>query len=145
MKVKVNVWQVGFDNIKAYMLRDSSGTAYKERGYVLVENSEGWEEEVWNLLNWSCWTDKKPEDVHSPLKYCNSDVILQIDGTSEYKRAESVGWTDYTSLESAIDALKKTPYSLWPLKEVPREYTIYTVKNGVVMGSNDNKNWFVIE
>ena len=145
MKVKVNVWQMGFDNIKAYMLRDSSGTVCKERGYVLVENSEGWEEEVWNLLNWSCWTDKKPEDVHSPLEYCNSDVILQIDDTNEYKRAEIVGWTDYTSLESAIDALKKTPYSLWPLKEVSREYTTYTVKNGVVMGSNDNKNWFVIE
>ena len=145
MKVKVNVWQMGFDNIKAYMLRDSNGTACKERGYVLVENTDGWEEEVWNLLNWSCWTDKKPEDVHSPLEYCNSDVILQIDGTNEYKRAESVGWTDYTSLESAIDALKKTPCSLWPLKEVPREYTTYTVKNGVVMGSNDDKNWFVIE
>ena len=145
MKVKVNVWQMGFTNMKAYMLGDSNGIACKERGYVLVENSEGWEEEVWNLLNWSCWTDKKPKDVHSPLEYCNSDVILQTDGTNEYKRAESVGWTDYTSLESAIDALKKTPYSLWPLKEVPREYTAYTVKNGVVMGSNDNKNWFIIK
>lgn len=31
MKVKVNVWQMGFDNIKAYMLRDSNGTTCKER------------------------------------------------------------------------------------------------------------------
>ena len=150
MKVKVNVWQVGFDNIKAYMLRDSSRTACKERGYVLVENSEGWEEEVWNLLNWSCWNYNekgnvvKPEDVHSSLDHCNADIIVQIDGTSLYKAAQSIGFKDFHTLEDAVADMKKHPYELWPLVETPREYTRYKSNGKDVWGSNNDKDWFII-
>jgi len=150
MKVKVNVWQMGFDNIKAYMLRDSSGTACKERGYVLVENSEGWEEEVWNLLNWSCWNYNekgdavKPEDVHSSLDHCNADIIVQIDGTSLYKAAQFSGFKDFHTLEDAVADMKKHPYELWPLAETPREYTRYRTHGTNVFGSNDGETWHII-
>ena len=144
MRIKVNVWQVGFDNIKAYMLREGEKAICKERGYVVIYNLENWEETVWDLLNWSCWTNMKPDNVFSSLDHCNSDVILQIDGTNDYRRAESVGWTTYNSLEDAINALKKTPYSLWPLVEVPRKYSHYTTDGKTVWGSNNDKDWFII-
>ena len=54
MKVKVNVWQVGFMDMVSNMLRQGDKAVCKERGYVLIEDKEDWEEEVWNLLNWSC-------------------------------------------------------------------------------------------
>lgn len=150
MKVKVNVWQVGFIDMKAYMLREGDKAVCKERGYVMIENKEGWEEDVWNLLNWSCWNyDKngnavKPDDVYSTLDHCNSDIILQIDGTDQFKRAESVGWTSYTSLEGAIEALKYDPHSLWPLAEASREYCSLKSNGRTVWGSNDGKNWVIL-
>lgn len=144
MEIKVNVWQVGFDNIKAYMLREGEKAICKEKGYVVIDDLKNWEEEVWDLLNWSCWTDEKPENVHSSLEYCNSDIILQIEGKHQYKRAESVGWTNYTTLEAAIEALKKTPHSLWPLEGTPRSYTAYKTDGETVWGSNNNKDWYII-
>ena len=144
MKVKVNVWQVGFMDMVSNMLRQGDKAVCKERGYVLIEDKEDWEEEVWHLLNWSCWSYKKPEDVYSSLDHCNSDIILQIDGTNHYMRAEHVGWTEYPSLEGAIDALKKTPDSLWPLIEAPSSYHSYSTDGKIVYGSNDGKNWEII-
>lgn len=144
MKVKVNVWQVGFMDMKAYMLREGDKAICKERGYVMVENKENWEDDAWNLLNWSCWTDRKPKDVYSSLEYCNSDVVLQIDGTDNYRRAESIGWTTYDSLEGAVAALKKTPHCLWPLAEAPREYKRLRSNGTTVEGSNDGKNWITL-
>ena len=144
MKVKINVWQVGFMDMKAYMLRKGDKAICKERGYVLIEDEEDWEEEVWNLLNWSCWTDKKPKNVYSSLDHCNSDVVLQVDGTNDYRRAESVGWTKYNSLEQAINALKNDPHSLWPLAEAPREYCRLRSNGVTVEGSNDGKNWITL-
>ena len=144
MKTKVNVWQVGFMDMKAYMLREGEKALCKERGYVVIEDMKNWEEEVWNLLNWSCWTDKKPDNVFSSLDHCNSDIILQIDGTDQFKRAESMGWTHYATLEAAIEALKKTPRSLWPLVEAPREYSHLKTDGKTVWGSNNGKAWFIM-
>lgn len=150
MKVKVNVWQVGFMDMKSYMLREGDKAVCKERGYVMIENKEGWEEDVWNLLNWSCWNyDEngnvvKPDDVYSSLDHCNSDVILQIDGTNDYRRAELVDWTKYNSLEQAMTALKNDPHSLWPLAEAPREYCRLRSNGVIVEGSNDGKNWITL-
>lgn len=144
MKVKVNVWQVGFMDLKAYMLREGDKAICKERGYVMVENKKGWEEEAWNLLNWSCWTGRKPKDVYSSLDHCNSDVILQVEGTDNYRVAEPIGWTTYDSLKSAAAAFKKDPYSLWPLAEAPREYKRLRSNGITVEGSNDNKNWVTL-
>lgn len=144
MKIKVNVWQVGFDNIEAYMLGEGEKAICKERGYVVIDDLKNWEETVWDLLNWSCWTNKKPDNVFSSLDHCNSDIVIQIEGSHEYKRAESMGWSHYATLEAAIEALKKTPYSLWPLAETPRSYTAYKTDGETVWGSNNNKDWYII-
>lgn len=150
MKVKVNVWQVGFMDMKVCMLREGDKAICKERGYVLVENSEGWEEEVWNLLNWSCWNYNeegnavKPEEVHSSLDHCNADIIVQIDGTSLYKAAQFSGFKDFHTLEDAIADMKKHPYELWPLAEAPREYSSFRFDGVTVEGSNDGKNWITL-
>ena len=117
--MKVNVWQVGYTTEKDWI--DCANPVCREMGHVIIpDNTEDWEEEVWNLLNWSCWNydengiAHKPEEVHSPLGYCNSDVILQIDGSGEYKCAKSVGFEDSSSLEDAIKKFMNRKRHLWP-------------------------------
>jgi hypothetical protein len=117
--MKVNVWQVGYTTEKDWI--DRVNPVCREMGHVIIpDNTEDWEEEVWNLLNWSCWNydengiAHKPEEVHSPLRYCNSDVILQIDGSKEYKCAKSVGFEDSSSLEDAIKKFMNRKRHLWP-------------------------------
>ena len=118
---KVNVWQVGYSNMKDYMLRNNNSQC-KERGYVLLESDgEDWEEEVWNLLNWSCWTQDKPSNVHSLLDHCNADIILQIENTNTFRVALFSGFKSYSTLQDAYKALQYTPWELWPFPEVHRE------------------------
>lgn len=144
MKEKVNVWQVGFMDRKSSMLKDGSQAVCKERGYVLVENDEYWEEEAWNLLNWSCWTDEKPEDVHSQLDHCNADIIVQKEGTCCYKAAQFAGFKNYSSLDMAVEDLKSHPCELWCFPEAPREYSRYKTDGETVWGSNDSETWVKI-
>jgi len=137
-------------DMKAYKLRQTDKAICKERGYVLVEDKEGWEEDVWNLLNWSCWNYDdhgnaiKPEVVHSPLDHCNSDIILQIDGTDEYRAAQFCGFESFRSLETAVKNLKSPHHDLWPLAEAPREYSYLKSDGQTVWGSNDGKNWITL-
>lgn len=113
--MKVNVWQVGYTTMRDYVLRNNAQC--RNMGYVEIRDTEdGWEEDVWNLLNWSCWTGAKPENVHSPLDHCNSDVILQIEGKRLYRSAQFVGWKSSDSLEKAVDKVRDN--TLWPFKDV---------------------------
>jgi len=117
--MKVNVWQVGYTTERDWI--DCVNPVCREMGYVIIsDNTEDWEEKVWHLLNWSCWNfdekgiSHKPEEVHSPLRYCNSDVIFQIDGSGEYKCAKPVGFEDSFSLEDAIKKFMNGRRRLWP-------------------------------
>ena len=127
MSIKVNVWQVGYTTFKDYILRNKHNAKCVDKGYVEIENTDDlWEEDVWNLLNWSCWNyDEsgnaiKPESVHSPLDHCNSDIIISIDGTSIYKYAKSVGWGEANSLDSAFEKMIDDFCEFWSLPDVKR-------------------------
>lgn len=122
--MKVNVWQVGYKTYKGYVMQDKKQLECRAMGYVEIEMQDLWEEEVWNLLNWSCWNyDKKghavkPENVHSPLDHCNSDVILQIEGTQKYMYAKFAGFGYRSTLASAVNAIKDGTHNLWAFKDV---------------------------
>ena len=151
MKIKVNVWQVGYLSMVAYIHRDEEAIVCKERGYVELEEQDLWEEEVWHLLNWGCWNYNKegktvkPAEVHSQLDHCNSDIILQIEGTNSFKAAQSVGFKEYDSLNEAIASYKEGGFfNVGPLMECPRKAGHYTIKDDKVMWSKDNKNWEIV-
>lgn len=120
MKKQVFIWQVGFTNEDSYILHNVQNIVYKERGFVLVEPKEDWEETVWALLNWSCWNyiddgrAVKPSEVHSPLDHCNADIILKMEGDSVYKGALPFGFKDFESLEDAVEYMSNN-CRLWPL------------------------------
>jgi hypothetical protein len=122
MKVKVNVWQVGYATVKDWENQNPSRIEYVERGYVLIDEQEDWEEEVWHLLNWGCWNYNEdgsttmPENVHVTIDHCNSDVILLMENTKVYKYAKSIGFGDATSLDEAVTQVKKVRH-LWPLRD----------------------------
>ena len=121
--IKVNVWQVGYVSESDWRDGNKRKATCRNMGYVEIEESDGWEEDVWNLLNWSCWNygddgnAVKPENVHSPLSFCNSDVILQIEGTSVYRCAKHVGWGTHKTLEYAVRAIKSGHHNLWPFHD----------------------------
>ena len=122
--IKVNVWQVGFESVDDWKQHDNRKAKCRPMGYVEMEECEKWEDEVWHLLNWGCWNydDKsekyvKPTEVHSPLTHCNSDVILQVEGTQVYRCAKSFGWGTHVTLKYAIRAIKNGHHSIWPFSD----------------------------
>jgi hypothetical protein len=69
----------------------------QEKGYLEVEKFD--EEECWNLCNWSCWTDKKPENLHSDIEVAGSNIIFLNPENEKYYMAASVGWIVKDTLE----------------------------------------------
>ncbi len=120
--MKVNVWQVGYTTREDWHNR--TNPVCREMGYVTIpDDSEGWEEKVWNLLNWSCWnyndegTAVKPDEVHSPLDHCNSDIILQIENSNIYKYAKFIGFGESSSLKNAVAHIIDGNH-LWPFSDI---------------------------
>lgn len=119
--MKINIFVVGFNEAdwkKNPCNRDNLCIA--DAGYVEVKEFDP--EDIWNLLNWSCWTSEKPKEVeHSPLTHCNSDIALNIDGTNVYYCACSFGWKKITanSIKEVLQSFKtsKKNFSFWPLYE----------------------------
>jgi hypothetical protein len=127
-KIKVNVWQVGYTTLKDYACSNRKNAKCVDKGYVLLNSLDDlWEETVWNLLNWSCWnTDDngnaiKPESVKSPLDHCNSDIILNIEGTNIYKYAKNSGFGVADSLKGAIEKITNECCDFWPFPEVKEQ------------------------
>lgn len=148
-KIKINVWQMGYTTFKDYACSNRQNAKCVNKGYVLLDNLENhWEETVWHLLNWSCWnTDDegnaiKPESVQSPLDHCNSDVILNIDGTNTYKYAKSFGFGEADSLEGAIKKITNE-CDFWPFPEVKRTSGAIRHKDNKVF-QNINGEWIEI-
>jgi hypothetical protein len=112
---KVKVWQVGYTTHKDWVWRNNANAECREMGYVMVEDDDkNWKETVWHLLNWSCWTDEKPENVFSPLTFCNSDIILKKENSSRYYSAAHCGWYVSTNLNASINNVKYGHHNLWP-------------------------------
>lgn len=125
-KIKVNVWQMGYTNLEDFEKTNKGNAKCVNKGYVLLNSLDDyWEETVWHLLNWSCWNydeekgeNVKPKSVHSPLTHCNSDIILNIEGTNTYKYAKSIGFGEANSLEEAIKQMFKCFCNFWPFPGV---------------------------
>lgn len=132
--MKVKVYQVGYTTQRDYLLHENA--KYREMGFVEIpENIEGWEEKVWDLLNWSCWTDVKPTNVKSPLDHCNSDVILQIDGSCTYRYAKFVGWGEASSLIEALEGIQQAG-EFWPFYDSRCSF-----KDGLTKVENGKAYW----
>lgn len=127
--MKVNIWQVGYTTQRDFILEEN--LVCREMGYVEIDPTDQWEESVWELLNWSCWSrEGKPENVHSPLDHCNSDIILQIDGTSIYRGAMFLGWRAYSSLEEAVASASIEGHRFYPFSDVKFRSGFRKVENG---------------
>lgn len=145
-KIRVNIWQMGYTSFKDHLISDKSKASCKNMGFVILENKEDlWEETVWNLLNWSCWNfDKnnepiKPDNVISPLDHCNSDIIINIEGSNEYKYAKHCGWGKANSLEDAEKKMKEDFCSFWPFSDVKRTSGSVKCDNGKVFQEINGK------
>lgn len=133
--MKVNVWQVGYTTQRDTVLRCNAQC--RNMGYVEIAEEEGWEEDVWNLLNWSCWTSNKPENIYSPLDHCNADIVLQIEGTSEYKAAMVSGWKTFSSLDGAVNEIKYHN-DLWPFSDMRSAF-----RRGYTKADYDGKAYWI--
>lgn len=77
-------------------------------GYIIADKFD--EDECWDLCNWSCWRRKegKPENLHSELDVCNSDVAFLNPDTNIWYVAKHVGWGKCQTKKEAIEILKKS-------------------------------------
>lgn len=68
-------------------------------GYVLTNETliDDQLEDVFNLLNWSCWREIKPENVYSPIDHCASGIILNIAESTDFYLSMSIGWKKFNS------------------------------------------------
>lgn len=136
---KVRVWQVGYTTCKDWVLRNNANAECKEMGYVMVEDDDKyWRDTVWHLLNWSCWTRQKPENVFSPLTFCNSDIILKKENSSRYYSAAHCGWESSTNLNTSICNVKYGHHNIWPFADVKCISGTYFAKNGKAYIEKEN-------
>ena len=64
---KVHVWQLGYAAFKDFALHNNN-VECRQMGYVEVADegsSQDLRDRVWELLNWSCWAEKKPDEVET--------------------------------------------------------------------------------
>lgn len=103
--MKINILKIPF----GYWYTDIPLTI-NEAGYI--EQQEFDAEECWNLLNWSCWTEEKPENVFSHLSVCNSDIILYNVESDTYHVCLPFGWKEFTNYNQMLLFLNNRKYTL---------------------------------
>lgn len=145
---KVHVWQLGYPVFKDFALHNNN-IECRSMGYVTVEDEGSYQDlrdHVWELLNWACWAEKKPEEVHSTLDHCNGDIILKFEDEEVYHVCLSIGWTTAESLELAVNASKSGDIAeFWPFPEVHKKSGQIKVIDGkpYIRESGDSK-WIEI-
>lgn len=75
-------------------------------GYLLTHSDKFYEcdvDNVFDILNWQSWTEKKPDLLISDISNCGSGIILNPDGTNDYYLALSCGWKKFESFKALYD------------------------------------------
>jgi len=62
----------------------------KPHGYVELPEFDA--EKCWDLCNWDCWAERKPDNVHTDIERCNHGLIVYNPEAKEYWLALSHGW-----------------------------------------------------
>jgi len=88
--MKIKIWELSPRNFEL-----------EEKGYIEAEEFHA--DNCWHLCNWDCWTDEKPENLHSDLYVVNSDVIFYNPKENKYYLALSVGWCIKDTLEEIVE------------------------------------------
>lgn len=142
--MRFKVWQTGYTTCRDEVLRDTSKAVTLPKGFVIADSIE----EAWDLLNWSCWTSKKPIEVISDMEYCNSDIILS-NNFNEFWYAKPIGWGVTKTLEDAIAGIKQdrlTPLNAF--SDVKGFSGYVRIKNGIPyykdFDSDDESEWIEI-
>lgn len=73
----------------------------EEMGYITAKEFHA--DECWHICNWGCYTDDKPENLHSELDVVNSDVVFHNPKEDKYYLALPVGWYIGDTIEEVID------------------------------------------
>lgn len=68
-------------------------------GYIELDKFD--KDKCWELCNWSCHRKDKPDNLHSKISACCSDVAFYNPESSEYHVPDSFGWF------SPVDSLDK--------------------------------------
>lgn len=92
--MKINVYHVERDDFGRIV-----SSKIIPHGYVELPTFDA--EKCWNLCNWDCWTEKKPDNVHTDIERCNHGLIVYNPETKEYWLALSHGWFYGKSYEVA--------------------------------------------
>lgn len=95
MKIKIFKLPFGYFHINDIQFE------IKEQGYIEAKKFD--RNEFWDLCNWSCYTENKPENLFSDIEVANSDVIFLHPKTQKYHLALPFGWKKFNCLDSLIE------------------------------------------
>lgn len=70
-------------------------------GYIEMDTFD--RDKCWELCNWGAYADKKPEEVHSEISGCSTDICFYDSDSNIYHLPESIGWKEVDSLEKVIE------------------------------------------
>ena len=59
-------------------------------GHIEVETFN--QEEIFNICNWSCWTNEKPINLYSNIQSCGHGLMLIHPVTKKRYLSKSIGW-----------------------------------------------------
>lgn len=97
--IRINIYKGNTEELLTNMIKV---LIILPHGYLLTHSNEFHEcdlDHVFDVLNWSCWTDKKPELLLSYIYTCGSGIIVNPDDTNDYYLALSIGWKHFTSFK----------------------------------------------
>lgn len=104
--IRINIFK---GNTMDMLTNKTNIMVIEPHGYLLQHGNEFSLEndDVFDLLNWSHWADKKPELLFSDIDTCGSGIILNLDDTNDYYLAMSVGWKKFNSFKELYNWYSK--------------------------------------
>ena len=107
--MEIKIIQIRNNNGMWICLQPNDKPIIVDCGYIVADEFD--EDYCWDLCNWSHWrrNEGKPENLHSELANCNSDVAFLNPETNKWFVATSFGWDERNTKEDAIRSLVTAP------------------------------------
>ena len=104
--MKIKIIQIRNNNGRWICIEPNDKPIIVDCGYIIADKFN--EDDCWDICNWSCWSKHgRPENFHSELEVCNSDVAFLNPETKKWYVAKHLGWDICNTIEDATKSLKQ--------------------------------------
>lgn len=76
------------------IIEKSQVIGHKISSYGYLEFDKFDRDECWHLCNWSSWSKFKPQNLHSNIMACSSNIAFKDPESGIYHIALGIGWKE---------------------------------------------------